>query len=266
MRSATNTSEPKETRVSHRIAPLTPAGRLRFVHRCEHRSIAHVAAEAGISASALHLPQTGGVEDLVAQHWEVLGRLDRSVLPHIIAGMDALRALRDVPADDLWAVIEKHRTSGTDTADETTDLLDAEWALRSRPTTDKQDEDFRAVPNTDVPAVYGSLLDQVVRVTRLREVQALVGFTRLSAPERRNLQPRNLVRLRSGPAEWVPVVEKRGEGVFLKFDEDRVRRTRTYIAYQGRVGKVAENLLDRDFTADAPNHKLMPRTASGSPM
>lgn len=35
----------------------------------------------------------------------------------------------------------------------------------------------------------------------------------------------------------------------------RVRRKRTYIAYQGRVGKVAANLLDRDFTADAPNRK-----------
>jgi putative transposase len=35
----------------------------------------------------------------------------------------------------------------------------------------------------------------------------------------------------------------------------RVRRKRAYIAYQGRVGKVAENLLDRDFTADAPNRK-----------
>ncbi|MFD7008094.1 DrmB family protein [Rhodococcus jostii] len=188
-----------------------------------------------VTASALHLPQTGGVEDLVAQHWEVLGKLDRSVLPHIIAGMDALRALRDVPVDDLWAVIEKHRTTGTDTADETTDLLDAEWALLSRPTTDKQDEDFRAVPNPEVPAGYGSLLDQVVRVTRLREVQALVGFTRLSAPERRNLQPRNLVRLRNGPAEWVPAVEKRGEGIFLEFDEDRIRRWESAAEHHPRI-------------------------------
>nr|WP_241565981.1 IS3 family transposase [Prescottella agglutinans] len=35
----------------------------------------------------------------------------------------------------------------------------------------------------------------------------------------------------------------------------RVRRKRKYIAYQGRVGKVAANLLDRDFAADAPNRK-----------
>ncbi|WP_433607047.1 IS3 family transposase [Prescottella agglutinans] len=35
----------------------------------------------------------------------------------------------------------------------------------------------------------------------------------------------------------------------------RVRRKRKYVAYQGQVGTIAANLLDRDFTADAPNRK-----------
>ena len=34
-----------------------------------------------------------------------------------------------------------------------------------------------------------------------------------------------------------------------------VRRKKRYTSYQGRVGVVAANLLDRDFTADAPNRK-----------
>ncbi len=101
-------------------------------------------------------------------------------------------------------------------------VLDAEWQLLSRPTTEKQDDDFRAVANADVPEGYGGLLDQVVRVSRLREVQALVGFTRLGAPERRNLQPANLVRLRRGTTDWVPAVEKRGEGVFFELGEAAV--------------------------------------------
>lgn len=102
------------------------------------------------------------------------------------------------------------------------DLLDAEWRLLSRPTTDRQDEDFRAVPTEDVPAGFENLLDQVVLVSRLREVQALVGFTRLNAPERRDLEPRNRVPLTRGQPDWVPAVEQRGEGVFLEFREDAV--------------------------------------------
>ena len=39
--------------MSHRNAPLTPAGRLRLVQRCQHRPIAHVAAEAGVSRQCL---------------------------------------------------------------------------------------------------------------------------------------------------------------------------------------------------------------------
>ena len=35
----------------------------------------------------------------------------------------------------------------------------------------------------------------------------------------------------------------------------RVRRKRRYTSYQGRVGEIAANLLDRDFTADAANRK-----------
>jgi transposase len=39
--------------LSHRNAPLTPAGRLRLIDRCQTRPIAHVAAEAGISRQCL---------------------------------------------------------------------------------------------------------------------------------------------------------------------------------------------------------------------
>ncbi len=66
----------KETRVSHRNAPLTPAGRLRLVRRCEHRPIAHVAAEAGISRQCLlkwvNRYRTSGEA----------GLLDRASVPH----------------------------------------------------------------------------------------------------------------------------------------------------------------------------------------
>ncbi|MDH3010066.1 DUF1998 domain-containing protein [Gordonia alkanivorans] len=177
-----------------------------------------------VTASALHLPNAGGLEDIVAQHWEILGSLDRNVLPHIIAGMDPLRGLRDLPIEDVWTAIEQHRKADPGPSADAHDLLDAEWELLSRPTTDKQDGDFRAIPNSEVPAGYEKLIDQVVRVTRLREVQALVGFTRLTAPDRRDLRPSNLVRLRSGPADWVPAVEKRGEGIFIEFDEFEVRQ------------------------------------------
>ncbi|TFH74335.1 IS481 family transposase [Cellulomonas sp. HD19AZ1] len=62
--------------MSHANAPLTPAGRLRLVQRCQSRPIAHVAAEAGISRQCLskwkaRFDELGEV-----------GLLDRSSAPH----------------------------------------------------------------------------------------------------------------------------------------------------------------------------------------
>ncbi len=62
--------------MSHANAPLTPAGRLRLIQRCQSRPIAHVAAEAGVSRACLskwvHRYQRLGEA----------GLLDRSSVPH----------------------------------------------------------------------------------------------------------------------------------------------------------------------------------------
>ncbi|WP_192753398.1 IS481 family transposase [Actinopolymorpha pittospori] len=62
--------------MSHASAPLTPAGRLRLVERCQSRPIAHVAAEAGVSRQCLskwvNRYRTSGEA----------GLLDRSSAPH----------------------------------------------------------------------------------------------------------------------------------------------------------------------------------------
>lgn len=61
--------------MSHRNAPLTPAGRLRLVQRCQSRPVAHVAAEAGVSRQCL-----GKWKKRFEQFGEA-GLLDRSSAP-----------------------------------------------------------------------------------------------------------------------------------------------------------------------------------------
>jgi hypothetical protein len=179
-----------------------------------------------VTASALHLPQGTDLRDVVAANWEVLAtQTDASVVSLLIDGMEPLRSLRDVPVTDVWAAIEEIRSAGgpAPAPSGQSDLLEAEWALLARPTTERQDEDFRAVP-VATPSGHERLLDQVVQVPRLREVRALVGFTRLQAPERRELSPANRLPLTVGAPTWIPAVEQRGEGIFLQLREDAVAR------------------------------------------
>lgn len=176
-----------------------------------------------VTASALHLPHDQTTTGLVAANWAVLGvQPNADVVHQLIDGMPALRALRDVPIDEVWAAIASLRESGGPVRDEREgDLLRAEWKLLARPTTEQQDDDFRAVV-TPNPSGYGDLLDQVVLVPRLREVRALVGFTRLAAPERNDLNPQQRLPLSRVNPTWVPAFEQRGEGIFLQLPEARV--------------------------------------------
>jgi hypothetical protein len=185
----------------------------------------------GITASALHLPLGQSTEDIIAANWQILGAQPTlEVAQAIIDGMEALRGLRGAPIHEVWATIEKIRAAGGPAPQPAgRDLLEAEWRLLSRPTTQRQDPDFRAMP-TITPDGYDWLLDQVVLVSRLREVRALLGFTRLSAPERGDLDPVRRVGLSRSAPEWVPAVEQRGEGIFLQLREDAVARWAARVA------------------------------------
>lgn len=178
----------------------------------------------GVTVSALHLPHEDAVAAAIDEHWEVVSsQASPAVLAAVVAGMPALHALRELSPDELMAAVdaERVRRASADPADASASLLDAEWELFSHPTTTKQDNDFRATP-TPEPTQYSGLLRQVVRVDRLREVQAMVGFTRIDAPTQGDLQPALRAPLSIGRMGWVPAVERRGEGIFVEFREDRV--------------------------------------------
>jgi transposase len=80
--------------MSHRNAPLTPAGRLRLVQRCQYRPIAHVAAEAGVSRQCLskwvtryRLQGEDGLVDRSSAPHGHPGQLD----PRVVAEIERLR-------------------------------------------------------------------------------------------------------------------------------------------------------------------------------
>lgn len=177
-----------------------------------------------VSASALHLPQDDPITGVLSEHWAVLSvQPTPDVLAAVVAGMPALHALRGLSPEELAKAVDAERARRAAEPDEepAAGLLDAEWELFSHPTTTRQDEDFLAVP-TPAPPEFTRLLDQVVQVKRLREVQAMIGFTRIDAPGQGELQPAHRAPLGTGRTSWVPAVERRGEGIFLQLPETAV--------------------------------------------
>jgi hypothetical protein len=143
------------------------------------------------------------------------------VLGPVIATNPDLTALRRFEVADVWAAMEARRSGLTEAA-AGDDLLGPEWDAFADPEHAPRGEDFqlRAVPP---PRRFADRIESVVLGERLREVGALIQFSRIDAPEEghvveeQSFEPAPLSR--SDPL-WVPCTETRGEGIFLRLRED----------------------------------------------
>lgn len=77
------------------------------------------------------------------------------------------------------------------------------------------DPDFLTI-ESEVPMELVDYIDQIKIVGRLREVQVLEGFRRIS-PDESALAP-----LSRKPKDWLPGNELYGEGIFIKLREDQI--------------------------------------------
>jgi hypothetical protein len=67
---------------------------------------------------------------------------------------------------------------------------------------------------------------RIIRITRLREVRVLLGFSRVEASDPDADQQANVVYLSKGAKEerWLPAAEMNGEGIFIEFNKDSIRQ------------------------------------------
>jgi Domain of unknown function (DUF1998) len=174
-----------------------------------------------VLARALYIPDQGSVlSELVTKHWPKLASVtDRAELGLAVKYADELKPFRDLNLDDVWTEIAKRQD---DVPAEPEDLTAREYnALVDPGSAKKGDPDYEARVVSNVPVGWEALLTGVVAVTRLRETKALLGFTRIDAPEYGEVDGDKVARApmtRSGKPTWVPAAITRGEGIFLQLD------------------------------------------------
>jgi len=75
-----------------------------------------------------------------------------------------------------------------------------------------------------LPDYLGKYFSRIIRITRLREVRVLLGFTRVDAPDPDADQQANIVYLTKGRTEkWLPAAEVNGEGIFIEFSKETIK-------------------------------------------
>lgn len=84
--------------------------------------------------------------------------------------------------------------------------------------------------------------DKVTRVSRMREVRVLKGFTRIKPPSEDDSQ--SIAPLSSSPLEWLPAIEIRGEGVFISLNNERLKDWETRPDVTSRVKTLDEHFAE----------------------
>lgn len=125
--------------------------------------------------------------------------------------------------EELWIAIEAKRSGAHQGSVSPEDLKLPEWQVFSDPEGSAESRDFmlkRVAP----PKGFETLLEDTVLVERIREVRALMGFTRIESnadfAEATAIDEGRLTQLSRGSPKWLPASEVRGEGIFLRIKEE----------------------------------------------
>ncbi|MEZ0375494.1 MAG: DrmB family protein [Candidatus Sericytochromatia bacterium] len=179
-----------------------------------------------ITLSVVSIPTevNSDLEQLVAQHWQSLHAITSVEVLDAFRQTGYLRAFYTYPNEQLLSAIAAYRQTQSQSSDDPKDLqahlLTPEYQVLSNPGKVRNTPDFQVVEE-QVPEVFSGLIDKVVLVERLREVRALVGFTRIHASDQLEMVSGSGHEgpiARSKP-NLVPASEVRGEGIFLVLNQ-----------------------------------------------
>jgi len=178
--------------------------------------------------SALAVPDAlDKLGQLVEEHWHLLAKVTSQQNIELLRQIGQLGHFTAFSDAQIWEKVEsKKNESRLDEDASPPSLKTPEWKVLSNPAVAPSARDFK-VTSVPPPAGYEQVLRQVVLVERLREVQALIGFTRIESPGDFNdmmemPEERRAPLSRKRPT-WVPAAEVRGEGIFIEFREDALR-------------------------------------------
>jgi hypothetical protein len=176
-----------------------------------------------VQSSALAIPSAASeLSQRIDEAWSILDlfKPDEAMLEKLLISNPDLKSLRSLAdmhgLSAVHAAIQAKQDGLAD--DDVQDLLTPEWRVLSNPDAAPAIADFK-LRAVGPPREFAGWLADVVLVERLREVSALRGFTRLTAPDEVGSGGGTIVRLSRQAPRWLPCSEVRGEGIFIRFPE-----------------------------------------------
>lgn len=183
--------------------------------------------------SVISIPDgSSALAKLVDQHWAILQVATSPDFLRVLLQSPALADLAGVNQDEVWTAIQARRSGAASQAATPVKDLEFDAFAKAPPTSTAAaiDSDFvvRQLDPSRWPRLRRTgLVDRIVLADRLREVSAMVGFTRVAAMSNEINGELNdqVVPAKLGESQdWFPAGEVRGEGLFLGFSAEAMRR------------------------------------------
>ncbi len=198
--------------------------------------------------TALAIPAASSrLAQLVDEQWGNLKMVPNQTFVTVMRGMtqNPFGSFIGYTDTEIWqAITHKREQEQTGSEDDPTDVKQPEWAVFSDPALDLSGSDF-CLREVAVPPTFTAQIARVVLVERLREVRALIGFTRIDAPGELGDSPAaatpRRVPLSHQPPTWVPAAEVRGEGIFIQFQEPAIQGWLARSETQNRATQFGES-------------------------
>jgi hypothetical protein len=193
--------------------------------------------------SALSLPDAvSGLRDAVKSVWDVVANVsDAALLTTFRGAVEKVKVALEPYSDS--AVLEMIEAIKNGKLPSRPPIKVEEYSALSAASDsigdDKPNGDFFA-RRLQLPSPLPDVLkgiDRVVLVHRLREVTALIGFTRFEpvVPDLQGELDLEVGRAALGSEiSWVPAMETRGEGIFIAFRDEAINEWRQRPAVQAR--------------------------------
>ncbi|KRE47404.1 DUF1998 domain-containing protein [Paenibacillus sp. Soil522] len=183
-----------------------------------------------ITLSVLAIPiQNNLLNQLIVDGWEDFVDVEsleelRGTI-RILSRRGGLPGISEYDPQEVWQSIQNKKNGQA--LDENVSELDIkvpEWSVLTSSSPPSDWPQFLS-RRTEPPARYRDKIANVLLLERLREVNALIGYTRVEAPEESiDTEDRpTMAGLCRGRPEWAPASEVHGEGIFIQFNEEEVR-------------------------------------------
>lgn len=178
-----------------------------------------------VSLSVLAIPKRGNtLAQLVQDGWKSFEKCRSSEhledVVETLSSVNALPGIEKYETAQIWNAIEAIRSG--DEGDDDADLKEPEWQVLSADTLPTDYPHFMC-SKAETPIEFKDVIERVVLLERLREVNALIAFTRIEAPDEGigdATAPRAPLGL--GTPDWTPAFEVHGEGIFIRFDTEKL--------------------------------------------